>query len=145
MICVYVGLILVFIVFGFGSFLINKKSHKKRFRVYISGPMSGYEEFNFPAFNEMEAKIFNDFDFVDVVNPVFISHIIEKLDFIPTYEDYLREDFRFLIDCDAVLLLEGWKDSGGCQKEVMVAKYLNIPCFETYAEFKKFLEEKGWM
>lgn len=145
MICVSVGLILVFIVFGFGSFLMNEEHHKNKFKVYISGPMTGYEDFNFSAFNEMEAVILNDFDFIDVVNPVDISQRVEQRNSDADYQDYLREDFRALLDCDAVLLLEGWKDSGGCRKEVAVANALAIPCFETYAEFKKFLEEKGWM
>lgn len=143
MIFVSVGLILIFIVFGFGSFLMNQERHKNKFKVYISGPMTGYEDFNFPAFNEMEAVVLNDFDFVDVVNPVDISQRVEQWNPDADYQDYLREDFKALIDCDAVLLLDGWKDSGGCQKEAIVANFLKIPCFESYAEFKKFLEDKN--
>ena len=114
-------------------------------KVYISGPMTGYEDLNFPAFKNMEAVINNDFDFINVVNPINISVEVSEKKTDASYEDYLREDFRALIDCDAVLLLEGWKDSGGCQKEVAVANYLKIPCFETYAAFAKFLEVLGWI
>lgn len=57
--------------------------------------------------------------------------------------DYLREDFKGLIDCDAVILLDGWRNSGGCQKEVAVARFLNIPCFENWNDLVIFLEKKN--
>ena len=104
--------------------------------------MTGYKDFNFPAFNSLEADILNEFGFVEVVNPVFISKKVEEHNPDVTYEDYMREDLRALLDCDAVVLLEGWKNSGGCQKEVTVANYIGIPCFETWSDFKTYIGEK---
>lgn len=140
MLCVVVGLILIFGFYFFAYFILNDDETSK-IRLYISGPMSGYEDFNFPAFNNLAADIRDNFNYVEVVNPVDISKAVQELNPNALYEDYLREDFRELIDCDAVFLLEGWKDSGGCRKEVAVANALAIPCFETWPEFKQFVEE----
>lgn len=138
-----VGLIFSFVIFGVGSFLLNhEKNKKKYFRVYISGPMTGYENFNFPAFKSLEKKILDNFKNVVVVNPVDISLKVESIKPTATYEDYLREDFRELIDCDAVVFLDGWKKSGGCLKELTIANYLEIKCFENYTEFENFLKDK---
>lgn len=142
MLSIAVCLMLIFLFFGFGAFLVNEERHYKDVRIYISGPMTGYENFNFAEFNKMENDILINFDWVSVVNPVAISKKVEEVKKNPTYEDYLREDFRGLIDCDAVILLDGWRNSGGCQKEVSIARFLSIPCFESYAELEKFLKDK---
>lgn len=143
MLSISVGLILIFLFFGIFAFLLNLESHYKDVRIYISGPMTGYEKFNFDEFNKMENDILINFDGVSVVNPVAISKKVEAVKENPTYVDYLREDFRELIDCDAVILLDGWRDSGGCQKEVSIARFLNIPCFENWNDLVIFLEKKN--
>lgn len=143
MLSISVGLILIFLFFGIFAFLLNLESHYKSVRIYISGPMTGHENFNFDEFNKMENDILINFDGVSVVNPVAISKKVEAVKENPTYVDYLREDFRELIDCDAVILLDGWRDSGGCQKEVAVARFLNIPCFENWNDLVIFLEKKN--
>ena len=38
-------------------------------KVYIAGPMSGYEEFNFPAFNKAEELLRKSYGYEHVVNP----------------------------------------------------------------------------
>lgn len=143
MLSISVGLILIFLFFGIFAFLLNLESHYKSVRIYISGPMTGYENFNFDEFNKMENDILINFYGVSVVNPVAISKKVEAVKENPTYVDYLREDFRGLIDCDAVILLDGWRNSGGCQKEVSIAKSLNIPCFENWNDLVIFLEKKN--
>lgn len=143
MLSISVGLILIFLFFGIFAFLLNLESHYKDVRIYISGPMTGYENFNFDEFNKMENDILINFDWVSVVNPVAISKKVEEVKKNPTYEDYLREDCRGLIDCDAVILLDGWRNSGGCQKEVSIARFLNIPCFENWNDLVIFLEKKN--
>lgn len=39
----------------------------------------------------------------------------------PTYADHLCSDLRALIDCDAIMLCEGWEESRGCRIEAKVA------------------------
>lgn len=92
---------------------------KKVRRLYISGPMSGYEEFNYPAFHEA-AEALRAAGY-EVENPAEIGH--------PgmAYVDLIREDIRVILDCDGVATLEGWWASRGAHIETSVAGVLNMP------------------
>lgn len=88
-------------------------------RLYISGPMTGIEDYNFPAFNaaadQLRAAGY------DVANPADGGADESK-----TWADYLREDLRILLDCDAVALLPGWTESKGARLETYVAEALGM-------------------
>lgn len=88
-------------------------------RIYISGPMSGLPEHNFPAFHGAAAKL--RAVGYEVVNPAEINE-----DTTLTWEQCLRADIRALCDCDTVALLPGWEDSKGAHLEVHVAHRLGI-------------------
>lgn len=122
--------------------MIKSKNTKKNnsIKVYISGPMSGYEDFNFPAFMEMEKKL-SEIENVIPVNPVYISKSVEREMLKPNYEDYLKKDIEALLHCNAVILLDDWEKSRGCNIEVAVAGYFNIPCFKSIDEVKNFKEK----
>lgn len=136
-------LIFILVFFSVGSIVENLISKDKKLKIYISGPMTGYKDLNFSAFIKMEEQIVNNFYFVLVVNPVKIAQKVKSKKYVPNYEDYLREDLKYLIACDAVFLLPGWENSSGCEKEITVAKFLKIPCFSKYNDLIKFIEEKN--
>ena len=69
-------------------------------RGYISGPMTGIPDYNFPAFNAAAADLAAAGH--DVVNPADNGADESK-----SWADYLREDIRLVLDCDAVALLPG--------------------------------------
>lgn len=75
-------------------------------RIYISGPMSGMPEHNFPAFNAEAARL-RALGY-DVVNPAELNPEPEK-----TWHDCLRTDLMELLTCDAIALLAGWQKSAG--------------------------------
>ena len=89
-------------------------------RLYISGPMSGHPELNFPAFFAAETKL-RSFGF-DVINPASI----QPLDPAKSWRDYMREDIRALIDCEGVATLLGWGVSKGARLEVEIARMLGM-------------------
>lgn len=88
-------------------------------RVYISGPMSGIPDLNFPAFNAV-ATMLRDKGY-EVENPAAKGEV-EGWD----WEDYLRYDLRALMDCQAIYTLPGWYRSPGSQLEVAVATALRF-------------------
>lgn len=90
-------------------------------KLYLSGPMTGLPEFNYPAFRQA-AKTLREKDF-DVFDPS------EMFGGDPTRErfEYMREDIKALLECDLVVLLPGWENSEGAKLEVEVAKQCNIP------------------
>lgn len=46
-----------------------------------------------------------------------------------TWQDYLAGDFNMISRCDALVMVENWKDSKGAKMEHEYAKSLNIPIY----------------
>jgi hypothetical protein len=100
--------------------------------VYISGPMTGYKNYNRDAFNLAERQIRHEFKsllYLKIVNPVKIGDRVnesfnelnktlsivpghEKL--IPQWNDYLRMCLAYLVSCTRLLFLEGVSNERGC-------------------------------
>lgn len=98
-------------------------------KVYLAGPMSGYEEYNFPAF-KLATDTLRD-DGHEVVSPA-------ELDGEPVpgivpgdkqWADLLARDVQVVAspDIEAVVVLPGWEDSQGAALEVHVARSLGKP------------------
>lgn len=100
--------------------------------IYVSGPMTGIEHWNFPAFAAAVADLRSAG--YDVVSPHEVA--------LPcgcsggparcgadehTWAEYLRGDLVALLDCTAVALLPGWESSRGAALETHVAKALGMP------------------
>lgn len=95
---------------------------------FISGPMTGYEDFNYPAFHEAGEKLSKagiEFD-----SP---AHMCTGQYTYPPLEDnempwdyYMRKSIRKLLQCDAILMLPGWEDSRGAQLEKHIAEALGM-------------------
>jgi len=97
-------------------------------KVYIAGPMRGYEDYNFPAFYEMEDHLWKLGYFP--VNPARMDK--EEGDPSATggealpLKHYLTRDLPALLSCDMVVVLDGWEDSQGALAEVAVARQCGI-------------------
>ena len=89
-------------------------------RIYVAGPMTGYEDHNFPAFNDAADALRTAGH--EVINPA--DHGL-----VPGAEwaDYLRADIALLSTCESVYLLRGWEKSKGAQLEVAIATSLGMP------------------
>ncbi len=92
-------------------------------RVYISGPMTGLPEFNFPAFHTA-AKALRAAG-IEAVNPAEINAETGG-----KWEDYMREDIKALCDCDGIALLPGWERSRGAHLEVHIAHRLGLQIWD---------------
>ena len=94
---------------------------KIREYLYLSGPMTGYKDKNFPSFTEaarlLRAKGYR------VVNPAELDETIPK----PTWEECLRRDIRAMMVCKGVATLPGWKKSKGANLETYIARQLKWP------------------
>lgn len=87
--------------------------------VYISGPMSGVEDYNFPAFNSAAAQL--RAAGYPVINPADFG-VKEG----QTWRECLARDIAALVHCDAVATIDGWKKSKGARLEVHIAVELGI-------------------
>ncbi len=106
-----------------GAILIMETETK---RIYISGPMSGLPEHNFPAF-EAAAKALRARGH-EVVSP----HEVDTLPSLGTgdkdaiWRAYMREDIALLVRCQKVVRLPGWEKSRGAMLEVLIAENLKM-------------------
>lgn len=104
-------------------------------RLYVAGPMRGYEQYNFPAFHEATAQL-REAGY-EVVSP---AEMDLELGFDPnstaefTEADYaaaMRRDIETLLTVDGVALLHGWRKSKGANVEHDVARALGLTAMLT--------------
>jgi hypothetical protein len=103
--------------------------------VYISGPMTGYENFNFAAFNEAADKL-RRLGY-PVVNPADFGANPNA-----TWKDCLVRDLNAMAACDVVLVLPGWKKSSGAKLEVHVARAYGTAVI-SYSDFYRKAEQNA--
>lgn len=99
---------------------------------YISGPMSGYADSNFPAFAEA-TKALRALGY-NVVSP---HELGEKA----TWQLCMRADIIALMACDYIILLQGWGSSKGALLELHNAVLLGMPVY-IWDEEKLHLQSK---
>lgn len=89
---------------------------------YISGPMTGIEDYNHTAFNAAERDLVNYLDSVGVeyrvINPARNFDGQTNLD----RHVYLTLDLKQVLESDVIVLLPGWKTSPGANSEAHVAE-----------------------
>jgi hypothetical protein len=92
-------------------------------KLYLSGPMSGIEHFNYPAFNGA-AHLLREAGH-DVFNPAET----DGGDTSKPYAYYMRIDIPAVMEAEAVCVLPGWEHSRGARLEVDIARALDLPIF----------------
>lgn len=102
-------------------------------KLYIAGKMAGVKDFNHPAFFKMEYALRALGH--DVVNPAALD--VESLpegvedngDGVVGVADrakFLLRDFKEMLTCDGLLLLDGWEESVGANCELLLARIVGI-------------------
>lgn len=89
-------------------------------KLYLAGPMTGIDDFNFPAFHRA-ATFLRSLD-IEVINPA------ENFDGDQTlsWQTYLREAIKQVASSDGVVLLPGWELSKGATLERHIAEELGL-------------------
>ena len=92
--------------------------------------MSGVPENNAPAFNKLADEL-REAGYA-VLNPVDLD-LVEPIErtgkYLTDWPKYLKRDIRYLVDCDGVVLLDGWSKSNGARLEVCIAHQLHMPIY----------------
>lgn len=104
--------------------------------IYISGPMSGLPEMNFPAF-EQASKRLRELGYA-VISPHEVTLSEYPTGYKPItaeekkamWEAFMKEDIKQMMDCDMVATLEGWMNSKGARIEVGLAEDLGMDICE---------------
>lgn len=92
--------------------------------IYVSGPMTGLPDLNFPEFNGA-AKYLRFRVPVEVVNPAEFGEEPGK-----SWVDYMRKDIAALMRCNVIVMLPGWRRSKGAKLERFVARALGFVVVE---------------
>ncbi|OPZ24169.1 MAG: hypothetical protein BWZ02_02935 [Lentisphaerae bacterium ADurb.BinA184] len=93
-------------------------------RIYVSGPMTGLPDHNFPAFHAAAARL-REAGY-EVINPA--ENFGGRTD-LPR-ETYLRADVILVAQCEAIAMLPNWQESRGARLEYLLARELNLPVLD---------------
>jgi len=122
--------------------MINKIQSDNQ-RAYISGPISGYEDLNAPAFDKAEEDL-KTLDFIPV-NPLKIVDLSKLEKPLTQQEEWaycMRLDIAELTKCGCLYMLPNWKQSKGAIWEFLNAKILQIPVLNQDFELINLTEEE---
>lgn len=123
-------------------------------KIYIAGPMTGYEKFNFPEFDKWAAvyrhkgyEVFNPADHDRELLGKEKGWLPKEEDSegswkywasgvtkgkLPTLRDMLGADLKWIAaEADAIHMLPGWENSRGANAEWALAKALDLKIFYT--------------
>tara|TARA_Y100001963_G_scaffold17668_1_gene21811 strand:+ start:485 stop:862 length:378 start_codon:yes stop_codon:yes gene_type:complete len=115
---------------------MNRKS-----TIYVAGPMRGYENFNYDAFDR-QAKILEGQGWV-VINPAEMDREIsappsDPMEYDPqtNYDDQefmrealLRDMVAICEQCTAIYMMHGWENSRGAKAEWHTAKAIGLDIY----------------
>ena len=88
---------------------------------YLSGPMTGLPDLNYPAFQVAAERLRSQG--VKVISP----HEITPPGAGPwSWEQHMRADLAALLTADVIVLLPGWEQSRGAQLEKTVAEAVGL-------------------
>lgn len=93
---------------------------KMTYDIYISGPMTGIEDFNYPAFHTAAATL-RAMGLV-VFNPA------ESFDGDTSRHrcEYMRKDIEALLVSRSIVMLDGWQESDGARLEAAIALEIGV-------------------
>jgi len=92
-------------------------------KVYISGPMTGIADHNFPAFRAASGQL--RAEGFEVLDPSARGVVAGY-----RWADYLKADIVMVLAAHAVVVLPGWEKSRGACLEVHIARELGLPVVE---------------
>jgi hypothetical protein len=91
---------------------------------YIAGPMSGYADWNFPAFFEEEEKL-RGIGVKTILNPAANKKDPNKF----TWKDFMLDAIDMVMQSGQIVFLKGWEKSNGAKVEYALGEGLGLPMF----------------
>ncbi len=97
-------------------------------RLYLAGPMTGIEDYNYPAFHEAAARWRSAGH--TIVNPA------ESFggDQGKPKSVYMRWDISEILGVDGLVVLPGWQSSSGASLEVAIANAIDKPVYDAMSD-----------
>ena len=92
----------------------------KKSKAYIAGPITSIPG-NIAEMKFTQARLILKLYGYDVIDPYLLNKGIKR-----TWLGYMIVDFLFLIKCDTIYMLRGWKQSKGAKIERFIAQILRM-------------------
>ena len=105
--------------------------------IYISGPMTGYPNFNREAFTKAKIRLIGQGK--EVVSPVLLEQDDEGRTWKPLqkkYSYYLKISLSKMLSCNAIVMLPGWEQSKGAKVERYLAEALGYKIYDNVEDVK---------
>lgn len=99
--------------------------------IFISGPMSGHKDFNYPAFHRAGEELKkNEIKFYSPVHGRFgHPRPAPTQETAKPWEYYMRQSLKQLLLCDSIYMLAGWEESHGARLENGIATTLGMTIY----------------
>ena len=108
--------------------------------IYLSGPITGSSDFA-AVFNRVRQEL-EEGGKHQVINPAVLAGVATEG--VLSYEDYMAIDQTLLSKAQVLMLLPGWQNSPGCNRELGYAEALDLMIFEYDENGGHFGAFKGW-
>lgn len=95
--------------------------------IYISGPISGVDNFERVFHDAVTELIYRGYDLTEIVNPAFNNFVCKAG--LLSWKQYMDIDLMWLSFCDQIYMLKGWENSRGARLEYEYAKANNYDIF----------------
>ncbi len=97
--------------------------------IYIAGPMRGYPEYNFPAFDVAAKRLRKEG--WNVISPAELDRVEGIHEYTAVLPDNfprqaMTRDTAAICKADAIALLPGWERSAGVKVELTLARFLGL-------------------
>lgn len=92
-------------------------------KVYISLPISGQN------LDDVLKRIQEASELLIAKGYIPVSPLEVQTDLNAPYSELMGNDIKALLECDAIILLDGWENSKGCRLEKYAASLYRKPVF----------------
>lgn len=107
--------------------------------IYLSGPITGSSD-SAAVFNRVRQEL-EECEH-QVINPAVLEGVATEG--VLSYEDYMSIDQTLLSKAQVLMLLPGWQNSPGCNRELGYAEALDLWIVEYAENGDHFGAFKGW-
>ena len=107
-------------------------------KIYISGPISGYEDKNRLAFIEAAEAVER------IGHNAVTPHDLQIVDPRPdNWTEQMRRDLEYITAFDAIVVIAGWDLSAGAKIECAIAQWMGIPVYKLVDGMLQIVEFKA--
>ncbi len=111
---------------------------------YLAGPMTGYPNYNYDAFERVSDRLLR-YE-VSVYSPHTNPWPEPPLEGEALWRYMMKSALQLLLECDGIILLTGWERSTGASFEYRVAKKLKMPAYSLTTDpfgLELFIDQGG--